>query len=90
MTSRLATPDVTAARFRALVAEILGVTFEDVTDTARFVDDLGADSLDTVELVMSVESDFGIELALDAWEDAQTVGDALTLINATLANGGAQ
>jgi acyl carrier protein len=79
---------MTAARFRALVAETLGVTVEDVTDTARFIDDLGADSLDTVEISMLAEEMFGLDLPHDAWDDAQTVGAALALINAAMANNG--
>ena len=49
-------------RVRAIIAEQLGVKLEEVTDTASFIEDLGADSLDTVELVMALEEEFGIEI----------------------------
>ncbi|MBI3020582.1 MAG: acyl carrier protein [Candidatus Omnitrophica bacterium] len=49
-------------RVRAIIAEQLGVKLEEVTDSASFIEDLGADSLDTVELVMALEEEFGIEI----------------------------
>jgi acyl carrier protein len=52
----------TAEKVRQIIAEQLGVKIEDVVDKASFVDDLGADSLDTVELVMALEEEFGIEI----------------------------
>jgi acyl carrier protein len=51
-----------------------------VKDEAKFIDDLGADSLDTVELVMAFEEEFGIEIPDDAAEKIQTVGDAVDFI----------
>ena len=53
-----------------------------VTDTAHFIDDLGADSLDTVELVMAFEEEFGVEIPDDAAEKILTVKDAIDFINA--------
>ena len=67
---------------KAIVAEQLGVKQEQVTNDASFVDDLGADSLDTVELVMAFEEEFSIEIPDDAAEKIQTVGDAINFINA--------
>jgi len=59
-----------------IIVEQLGVKPEEVTAEASFVDDLGADSLDTVELVMALEEEFGIEIPDEDAEKIQTVGDA--------------
>ena len=67
-------------RVRKKVVEHLGVEEEKVTENASFIDDLGADSLDTVELVMAFEEEFGIEIPDDAAETIQTVGDAVKFI----------
>ena len=67
-------------RVRAIIAEQLGVKLEEVTDTASFVEDLGADSLDTVELVMALEEEFGIEIPDEDAEKMATVGDAIKYI----------
>ena len=69
-----------AERVRKIVVEHLGVEEEKVTDNASFIDDLGADSLDTVELVMAFEEEFGIEIPDDAAETIQTFGDAVEFI----------
>jgi acyl carrier protein len=66
-----------AARVKKIVVEHLGVEADKVTDNASFIDDLGADSLDTVELVMAFEEEFGCEIPDDAAEQIQTVGDAV-------------
>ena len=66
-----------ATRVREIIAQELGVEQEKVTDDASFVDDLGADSLDTVELVMAFEEEFGIEIADEDAEQMQTVGQAI-------------
>ena len=66
-----------AARVKKIVIEHLGVEVDKVTDTASFIDDLGADSLDTVELVMAFEEEFGVEIPDDAAETILTVGDAV-------------
>ena len=65
-----------ADRVKAIIVEHLGVEEEKVTDTASFIDDLGADSLDTVELVMAFEEEFGCEIPDYAAETILTVGDA--------------
>ncbi|MEM9318307.1 MAG: acyl carrier protein [Pseudomonadota bacterium] len=69
-----------ADRVRKIVVEHLSVEAAKVTDQASFIDDLGADSLDTVELVMAFEEEFGIEIPDDAAESIQTFGDAVTFI----------
>lgn len=67
----------TAARVREIIANELGVELDKVTDDASFVEDLGADSLDTVELVMAFEEEFGIEIPDEDAEKMQSVGDAI-------------
>ncbi len=67
-------------RVRAIIAEQLGVKLEEVTDGASFIEDLGADSLDTVELVMALEEEFGIEIPDEDAEKMATVGDAIKYI----------
>ncbi|MBJ65055.1 MAG: acyl carrier protein [Rhodobiaceae bacterium] len=71
----------TLGKVQAIVVEHLGVENDKVTESASFIDDLGADSLDTVELVMAFEEEFGIEIPDDAAESIQTVGDAVNFIN---------
>ena len=69
-----------AERVKKIVVEHLGVEEGKVTDQASFIDDLGADSLDTVELVMAFEEEFGIEIPDDAAEKILTVEDAIKFI----------
>ena len=69
-----------ADKVKSIIVEQLGVDEEEVTADASFVDDLGADSLDTVELVMAFEEEFGIEIPDDAAESIVTVGDAVKFI----------
>ena len=69
-----------AEKIKQIVAEQLGVDDSEVTPTASFVDDLGADSLDTVELVMAFEEAFGVEIPEDAAEKISTVKDAIEYI----------
>ena len=71
----------TAERVKKIVVEHLNVDADKVTDTASFIADLGADSLDTVELVMAFEEEFGIEIPDDAAESIVTVGDAVKYID---------
>lgn len=71
-----------ATRVKQIVVENLGVDAEKVTEKANFVDDLGADSLDTVELVMALEEEFGIEIPDEAAEKIHNVTDAVTYITA--------
>lgn len=69
-----------AERVKKIVVEHLGVDDDKVTESASFVDDLGADSLDTVELVMAFEEEFGCEIPDDAAEKISTVKDAIEFI----------
>lgn len=69
-----------AERVKKIVEEHLGVESDKVTEEASFIDDLGADSLDTVELVMAFEEEFNVEIPDDAAEKIQTVGDAINFI----------
>ena len=74
-----------AERVKKIVVEHLGVDSDKVKPEASFIDDLGADSLDTVELVMAFEEEFGIEIPDDAAETIQTVGDAIKFIEKSAA-----
>jgi len=67
----------TEARVREIIINELGVESEKVTNDASFVEDLGADSLDTVELVMAFEEEFGIDIPDEDAERMRTVGDAI-------------
>jgi acyl carrier protein len=67
----------TEAKVKEIIINELGVEPEKVTPEASFVEDLGADSLDTVELVMAFEEEFGIEIPDEDAESLQTVGDAI-------------
>jgi acyl carrier protein len=69
-----------ADRVKKIVIEHLGVDAGKVSEAASFIDDLGADSLDTVELVMAFEEEFGVEIPDDAAETILTVGDAVKFI----------
>jgi acyl carrier protein len=69
-----------AERVKKIVVEHLGVEEGKVTENASFIDDLGADSLDTVELVMAFEEEFGCEIPDDAAEKILTVKDAISFI----------
>ena len=69
-------------KVKKIVADHLGIEEEKVTDEASFIDDLGADSLDTVELVMAFEEEFEIEIPDDAAEKIQTIKDAIDFIEA--------
>jgi len=67
-------------RIKKIIAEQLGVEDDDVVSEAKFVEDLGADSLDTVELVMALEEEFTIEIPDEAAEKILTVGNAIDYI----------
>jgi acyl carrier protein len=67
-------------KVKEIIADRLGVDPEEVTPEASFVEDLGADSLDTVELVMALEEEFGIEIPDEDAENIKTVGDAIEYI----------
>ncbi len=69
------------ARVKDIIVDQLGVSADQVTAEAKFVEDLGADSLDTVELVMAFEEEFDIEVPDEEAEKLQSVGDVITYIN---------
>ena len=68
-------------KIKRVIAEKLGVEIEEVIPDATFVDDLGADSLDLVELIMSMEEEFDIEISDEDAEELETVKDAIDYIN---------
>lgn len=78
--------DDVASRVKQLVVENLGVDAAKVVENANFVDDLGADSLDTVQLVMALEDEFGIEIPDSAAEEILTVKAAIDYVNQATAN----
>lgn len=69
------------AKLKKIIAEKLSVDLDEVVDKAAFVDDLGADSLDIVELIMTIESEFDIEISDEDAEKMVTVKDAIEYIN---------
>jgi len=71
----------TAERVKKIVVEHLGVEADKVNEAASLIDDLGADSLDIVELVMAFEEEFNVEIPDDAAEKIATVKDAIDFIN---------
>jgi acyl carrier protein len=71
-----------AAKVKAIIVDKLGVEEADVVETASFTNDLGADSLDTVELIMEFEKEFGISIPDEQAEKISTVGDAIAHIEA--------
>ena len=74
------------ARVKELVIENLGVEADKVTETASFVDDLGADSLDAVELIMALEEEFGVEIPDEDAEKITSVAEAVAYVKANIAN----
>jgi len=73
-----------ASRVKAIIVDKLGVDENEVTDPASFTNDLGADSLDTVELIMEFEKEFNIAIPDDQAETIATVGDAIKYIEANV------
>jgi len=71
---------VSEDKIKTIIADQLGVKFEEVTQEASFVNDLGADSLDTVELIMALEEEFEIEIPDEDAEKIKTVGDIIKYI----------
>lgn len=69
-----------SSKVKSIIVEQLGVEEDEVKDNAKFIDDLGADSLDTVELVMALEEEFSIEISDDDAEKIMTVQDAVTYV----------
>ncbi|MDR1361982.1 MAG: acyl carrier protein [Holosporaceae bacterium] len=72
--------DDLADKVKAIISDKLGVEVQKITDNARFIDDFGADSLDTVDLVMALEEQFDIEISNKEGQDIQSVNDAITFI----------
>ena len=73
-----------ASRVKAIIVDKLAVEESEVTPEASFTNDLGADSLDTVELIMDFEKEFGVSIPDDQTEKIQTVGDAIAYIDANV------
>ncbi len=71
-----------ASKVRSIIVDKLGVDENEVTPEASFTNDLGADSLDTVELIMEFEKEFGLSIPDDQAENIQTVGQAITYLEA--------
>lgn len=78
------TRDEIAAKVKNIIVEQLGVNAEEIKDEASFIDDLGADSLDTVELVMALEEEFSAEIPDEDAEKLRTVGDAINYVDQKL------
>ena len=72
-----------ATKVKAIIIDKLGVEDAEVTNSASFTNDLGADSLDTVELIMEFEKEFNIQIPADKAENIATVEDAISFIEAT-------
>jgi acyl carrier protein len=68
-------------KIKDLIVEHLGVSKDEALPEASFIDDLGADSLDIVELVMAIEEEFGLEISDDDAEKIQTIGDAINYVD---------
>ena len=71
-------------KIKKIIVDHLGVDIAKVTDDASFIDDLGADSLDTVELVMAFEEEFGAEISDSEAEKILTVGDAIKFVEKSI------
>ena len=69
------------SKVKGIIAEQLGVSEEEIKTTSSFIEDLGADSLDIVELVMAMEEEFEVEIPDEEAENIKTVGDAINYIN---------
>ncbi len=67
-------------KVKSIIAQQLGADEKEITEESHFIEDLGADSLDTVELVMALEEEFGIEISDEDAEKIQTVGDVIKYI----------
>ena len=80
----------TAERVKDIIVKQLGVKPEEVTDDASFTDDLGADSLDLVEVVMALEEEFGAQIPDEEAEKIKTVGDAVNFIDKCAAQEGGE
>ena len=78
----MATPEENQERIKSIIVEQLGVSLEEVTPQASFIEDLGADSLDIVELIMALEEEFDMEIPDEDAEKIQTVDDVTKYIQA--------
>jgi acyl carrier protein len=76
--------DDTVKKVRAIISDQLMVDPSEITDESSFVEDLGADSLDTVELIMEFEDEFGVEISDEDAEKISTVGEAIAYMNKLL------
>lgn len=76
----MAAEKTTEQRIKDIIVDQLGVNPDQVTPDAKFIEDLGADSLDTVELIMALEEEFGIEVPDEEAEKLQSVGDVVKYI----------
>jgi acyl carrier protein len=74
-------PTSIEAKVKSIIADQLGVSEDEIKHDSSFIEDLGADSLDIVELVMAMEEEFEIEIPDEEAENIKTVGDAVTYIN---------
>jgi acyl carrier protein len=74
---------VTEQRVRSIIADQLGLSEEEITDEKKFIEDLGADSLDIVELIMAMEEEFQTEIPDEEAEKIRTVGDAMSYIRSS-------
>jgi acyl carrier protein len=74
-------PTSIEAKVKSIIADQLGVSEDEIKTDSSFIEDLGADSLDIVELVMAMEEEFEIEIPDEEAENIKTVGDAVTYIN---------
>lgn len=71
-------------RLQKIIADVLNISEDDITPESKFVDDLGADSLDIFDIILSLEEEFGIEIDTDAAEEIVTVEDAARQIKAAI------
>lgn len=78
----MASAEEISNKIKGIIAEQLGVSLEEVKETASFIDDLGADSLDIVELIMALEEEFEVEIPDEDAEKIQSVGDAIKFVQA--------
>ena len=76
----MASAEEVAGRVKSIIVEQLGVSMEEVTPQASFIEDLGADSLDIVELIMALEEEFDLEIPDEDAEKIQTVNDVISYI----------
>lgn len=71
-------------KLKKIIADVLNVDPEEITEQTTFLDDLGADSLDIFQIVMGIEEEFDIEVPAEATENIQTVEDAINMIKAAI------